>query len=152
VTDPEELKAKRRKADARFIEKFRANAGKTEVPFEALLLHHTGRKSGLTHVTPVAYHVASGNRYVLFAANWGSATDPDWCRNLRVNPETVAELGIETINVKAREAEGPEREELLRMIMADPVLGAHRAQFEGTASRPIPILVLTPHTEVAGAS
>jgi deazaflavin-dependent oxidoreductase (nitroreductase family) len=152
VSDPEELKAKRRRQDARFIEKYRANGGKTGVEFDALLLHHAGRKTGAPHVTPAAYHLVSGNRYVLFAANWGSPTDPDWCCNLRVHPETTIEVGTETLQVKAREAEGDEREELRQMILADPVLGSHRAEFDGTSGRPIPIVVLTPLTEGAEPS
>jgi deazaflavin-dependent oxidoreductase (nitroreductase family) len=151
VMDSEELLAKRKRSNARYIEKFRANNGKTGVEYETLLLHHTGRKSGVTHVTPAAYHLVSGNRYVLYAANWGSLTDPDWCQNLRANPETTVELGFETINVTAREAEGPEREELRQMILADPVLGEHRAEFDRSAGRPIPIVVLTPRNKVADA-
>lgn len=61
----------------RIIEEFRANGGRVAGPFAGtpmLLLHHAGAKSGVAHVTPLAYTPDGDGRYVIVASNGGSAT------------------------------------------------------------------------------
>ena len=98
----------------KIIEEFRANQGKVGGMFEGmpiLLLHHTGAKSGKVRVNPLAYQ-ANGNRLVVFASKGGAPTNPDWFHNLRANPRATVEVGTETRDVRARVAEGEEREKI----------------------------------------
>ena len=76
-----------------------------------LLLHHTGARSGLSRVNPVAY-LPDDRRYFVWAANGGAPNNPDWYHNLKAYPNTSIEVGSETIDVVAKEATGAERERL----------------------------------------
>jgi deazaflavin-dependent oxidoreductase (nitroreductase family) len=90
--------------NAKIIAEFRASRGRVggtwaETPL--LLLHHTGAKSGVSRVNPVAY-LPDGSRYLVWAANGGAPNHPDWYRNLMARPNTRIEVGSETIDVVAR--------------------------------------------------
>ena len=127
----------------KIIEEFRANHGVVGGPFEGttlLLLHHTGAKSGTERVNPLAYQpVDSG--YAIFASKGGAPTNPDWYYNLLAHPDTVAEVGTETIPVKARVLEGEERNQ----IWSEQKRRAPGfAEYEKTAGREIPVVLLEP--------
>ncbi|HWB70093.1 MAG TPA: nitroreductase family deazaflavin-dependent oxidoreductase [Solirubrobacterales bacterium] len=78
-----------------------------------LLLTTTGRKSGQKRTAPVLY-LADGERMVVINTNAGSAKIPAWSLNLEANPEAEVQVGKRQIQVRARVAEGEEREELWR--------------------------------------
>jgi deazaflavin-dependent oxidoreductase (nitroreductase family) len=128
--------------DAKLIDEFRAKGGRVGGVWEGtpLLLHHTGAKSGASRVNPVAY-LADTPRYLIFAANGGATSNPDWYHNLKAHPNTRIEVGSETIDVVAEEATGEERERLFAR-------GADRfpdlAKYARKADRVIPVIVLTP--------
>jgi deazaflavin-dependent oxidoreductase (nitroreductase family) len=91
--------------NAGIIEEFRANEGKVGGYFDGatvLLLHTTGRRSGKDHVTPLVY-LPDGDRWVVVGSKGGAPADPDWVRNLEVNPEATIEVGTETVPVRATE-------------------------------------------------
>jgi deazaflavin-dependent oxidoreductase (nitroreductase family) len=103
-----------------------------------LLLHHTGAKSGTAHITPLAY-VADGENWVIFAANSGRPTHPDWYHNLRKNPAAAVELASVTYKVTARTVHGTEREDFCDRFRATNPYFAH---FEKATRREIPVMVL----------
>ncbi len=127
--------------NAKIIEEFRANGGAVGGQFEGapmVLLHSTGAKSGQERVNPVVY-AADGDRFVVFASKAGADTNPDWYHNLVANPETVVEVGTETIPVVARVAEGDERDRLWsRQKESMPGF----ADYEQKTTRRIPVVVL----------
>ncbi len=123
------------------IEEFRANHGKVGGPFAGvpiLLLHHTGARTGTVRVNPLAYQ-ADGGRFVVFGSKGGAPTNPDWYHNLRANPEATVEVGTETIPVRARVAEGEERE---RIWNRQKQLMPGFAAYEQRTRRQIPVLIL----------
>jgi deazaflavin-dependent oxidoreductase (nitroreductase family) len=123
------------------IEEFRANAGKVGGPFDGapmLLLHHVGARTGTERVNPLVY-LPDGDDLVIFASKGGANTNPDWFHNLRANPETTIEVGTDTVRVKAREAEGEERDRLWETIKA---ARPGFADYEQKTSRRIPVVVL----------
>lgn len=125
------------------IEEFRANEGRVGGRFEGrtlLLLHHTGAKSGTVRVNPLAYR-RDGDNYVIFASKGGAPTNPDWYYNLIANPDAEIEVGTEVIKVRARVAEGDERERLWT-LQKEEVPGF--AEYERKTSRQIPVVVLEP--------
>ncbi len=129
--------------NAQIIEEFRANEGRVGGPFEGsplLLLHHTGARSGKSYVNPLAYQ-ADGGRYVIFASKAGAPENPGWYHNLKANPETTIEVGTETLPVLAGEASGAERDRLYA-TQAERI--PQFAEYEKTAGRTIPVVVLTP--------
>jgi deazaflavin-dependent oxidoreductase (nitroreductase family) len=127
--------------NAKIIEEFRANAGKVGGPFEGapmLLLHSTGARSGAERVNPVVYQSDEG-RWVVFASKGGADTNPDWFHNLQANPEATIEVGTDTAAVRARVAEGGERE---RLWTRQKELMPGFADYERKTSRQIPVVVL----------
>jgi deazaflavin-dependent oxidoreductase (nitroreductase family) len=125
------------------IEEFRTNDGVVGGMFEGatlLLLHHTGAKSGTERVNPLVY-MRDGDTYVIFASKAGAPTSPDWYHNLRANPDTTIEVGIQTIAVKASVAEGDERE---RLWSAQKEIATQFAEYESKTDRVIPVVVLEP--------
>ncbi len=129
--------------NARIIEEFRANGGKLGGMFEGadvLLLHHTGSKTGIERVNPLGYQRV-GTAYAVFGSNSGKTSHPAWLHNLRVHPRTTAEIGTETIEVVARVAVGDERTGIWERQKANI---PQFAEYEGTANRDIPVVILEP--------
>lgn len=130
--------------NAQIIEEFRANAGKVGGQFEGaplLLLHHTGARSGTERVAPLAYQRV-GDAYAVFGSKGGAPAHPHWYLNLVANPDTVVEVGAETVPVRARVAEGEERE---RIWAKQKELMPGFADYEASAgTRVIPVVVLEP--------
>jgi deazaflavin-dependent oxidoreductase (nitroreductase family) len=86
-----------------------------------LLLTTTGRRSGQQRTAPVVY-LADGENVVVINTNAGNAKVPAWSLNLKAKPEGEVELGRKRYRVRARVAEGDERERLWR---------AHNEQYAG---------------------
>lgn len=127
------------------IAEFRANDGKVGGPFEGapmVVLTTIGARSGAERVNPLMY-LPNGDDVVIFASKGGAPTNPDWYHNLLANPEAQVELGTdggtEVVKVRARVAEGAERDELWsRQKAAYPQF----AEYEAGTSRVIPVVVL----------
>jgi len=129
--------------NARIIEEFRANDGRVGGMFQGtplLLLHHTGARSGLSRINPLAYN-RDGDHYVVFASKAGAPTNPDWYHNLKAHPDVRIEVGNDTIDVVASEATGEERE---RLFSAQAERSPQFAEYQAKSSRVIPVIVLTP--------
>jgi deazaflavin-dependent oxidoreductase (nitroreductase family) len=127
--------------NTKIIEEFRANGGKVGGPFEGaplLLLHTTGAKTGQVRVNPMMYRPVDGG-YAVFASKAGAPTNPDWYHNLVANPDVQAEIGTQTLTLRARVAGDAERE---------PIWTAHKAQYPGfqeyeeQTTRQIPVVIL----------
>lgn len=105
-----------------------------------LLLTTTGRKSGQKRTAPVVY-LQDGENVVVINTNAGNAKVPAWSLNLKANPEGEVERGRKRYPVRARIAEGEERERLWR---------AHNEQYAGfddyqeKLSREASVIVLEP--------
>jgi deazaflavin-dependent oxidoreductase (nitroreductase family) len=129
--------------NAKIIAEFRANEGHVGGMWEEtplLLLHHTGAKSGVSHVNPVAY-LPDDSRYMIWAANGGAPNNPDWYHNLKAHPNTSIEIGSETIDVVAEEASGAERE---RLFATAAERYPQLSELAEKTPRVIPMFVLTP--------
>jgi deazaflavin-dependent oxidoreductase (nitroreductase family) len=124
------------------IEEFRANGGKVGPPFEGapmILVHHAGAKTGTERIAPLVYQ-QHGDAWAVFASMGGSPTNPQWFGNLMANPDTTIEVGTETIPVRARAAEGDEREQLFaKQKELIPVFADYEVK---AAPRVIPVVIL----------
>jgi len=126
------------------IREFRAKDGKAVGDFgdTLALLTTTGARSGAKRTTPVMYH-RDGERYVVVASKAGAPDHPGWYHNLKSNPvarvEVGAEAGTETVEVRAHEAEGEERERIWadRVAMAPGFL-----EYQRKTARRIPVMIL----------
>jgi deazaflavin-dependent oxidoreductase (nitroreductase family) len=128
--------------NARTIAEFRANHGRVGGYFEGapvLLLHSVGARSGEPRVNPVMY-LGDGDRYVVFATKGGSDTNPAWYHNLVANPDVQIEVGDDTLDVHAVQAQGAERDELYaRHAARYPAF----AEYERKTARRIPVMILS---------
>ena len=105
-----------------------------------LLLDHVGAKSGTKRTSPLLYGRDSG-AYVIVASKGGNPKNPAWYHNLRANPETTIQVGSERIQVRARVAEGEERDRLFEMMTRGY---SGYADYQKRTDRKIPIVVLDP--------
>jgi len=128
--------------NTKVIEEFRANGGKVQSFGNAplLILHTTGAKSGEERESPVLYR-EQGDDLVIFASFAGAPVNPAWFHNLVANPEATIELGTETRTVRARIAEGEERDLLWEWNKQDY---ATFADYEAKTDRVIPVVILEP--------
>jgi deazaflavin-dependent oxidoreductase (nitroreductase family) len=126
------------------IQEFHAKAGKGVGPFgdQLMLLTTVGARSGEERITPVMFH-RDGDRYVVIASKGGAPDHPGWYHNLKANPvasvEVGAETGTEKFEVRAREAEGEERDRIYaERVAIAPGFG----EYERNTSRRIPVMIL----------
>ena len=127
--------------NAKVIEEFRANGGNVaSFGSRLLLLHTTGARTGREHVTPVMYRKVDRG-YAVFASYAGQPVNPAWYQNLVANPEVQAEIGAQTLRLRARVAGDAERA---------PIWAAQKAEFPGfqdyetKTTRQIPVVILEP--------
>lgn len=104
---------------------------------EILLLTTTGRSSGEERTTPLI-HRADGGHWVVVASKGGAPDHPGWYKNLQASPEATIQVRTETIPVRARDAEGPERERLWSLMTE--VWPAYD-EYQGRTDRRIPVVV-----------
>lgn len=111
-----------------------------------LILTTVGRKSGKVRETPIMY-MQYGTSFVVAASNAGRDAQPGWYVNLRANPLATIDVPGSTLKVNARVAEGPERTQLWTELVTR---AAFFDDYQKSASREIPIVVLAPITEHFG--
>jgi len=105
-----------------------------------LLLTTTGRKSGQPRETAL-YTFPDQNNFVVVASNVGEDVHPGWYLNLRENSNASILIGGRQRAVRARQAEGGERERLWEMVTAQD---ANYAEYQTWTARKIPVIVLEP--------
>jgi deazaflavin-dependent oxidoreductase (nitroreductase family) len=133
--------AEQNDANLYVIEEFRANEGKVGgflAGAPVLLLTTTGAKSGKRYTTPLMY-LPEGDNLVVFAANAGAPTNPDWYYNLKENPKAIVEVGTETFDVTANILTGEERD---RLYAKQATIFPNFAQFAEITTRNIPVIAL----------
>jgi len=111
----------------------------------AVELHVTGRKSGLPRKTMLTAPIIDDSRIVLVASKGGDDRDPEWFRNLVVNPDvylTIVKTGV-TRKWRARVASAEEKAELWPTIVA-----AYKgyAGYQKRTERDIPVVICEPQT------
>ena len=125
------------------IEEFRKNHGKVGGNFEGsplLLLHHVGARTGTPRVNPMMY-LKVGDRYYVFASKGGADTNPSWYYNLMAHPDVEVEVGETTIEVRAEEVKGAERDRIYaRQSSLYPMFG----EYQRKTKRTIPVVALAP--------
>jgi deazaflavin-dependent oxidoreductase (nitroreductase family) len=103
-----------------------------------LLLTTTGRKTRQPRTTALMY-LPRDKDFIVIASYLGEPRHPSWWLNLEADPEAEIQVESESIPVRAREAEGEEREELWRAaVEKTPDYDEYQARTE----RRIPVVVL----------
>ncbi|WP_250007589.1 nitroreductase family deazaflavin-dependent oxidoreductase [Actinoplanes sp. M2I2] len=126
--------------NAKVIDEFRAKGGKGVGQFgdALLLLHHTGARTGVERVSPLA-RLEDGDRLVIVASRAGAPQNPNWFHNLKAHPDTTIEVGTETRAVRAVEITGDDYEQTwARVTAAMP----NFAEYQTRTTRRIPLVAL----------
>ena len=105
-----------------------------------LLLSVTGRKSGLTRSTPLVYF-EDGGRYVVVGSDGAARRDPQWWKNLKVDPQARVRVGRRVFNATATLAQGEER---ARLWEVGTGVNPMWAKYQTRTTRELPVVILTP--------
>lgn len=103
-----------------------------------LILTTKGKKTGLLRPKALMY-LPYGDDFVVIASNLGQAQHPAWWINLLAEPKAMIQVRGEYQAVRAREADGEERERLWNAIAEK---NPDYDQYRTWASRRIPVVVL----------
>jgi deazaflavin-dependent oxidoreductase (nitroreductase family) len=106
-----------------------------------LFLHHFGAKSGTERISPLLYVEDDGNMAII-ASKGGHVKHPAWFHNLKAHPDARVEMRGEVRNVRARIADGEERERIWRKAVK--VWPDYEAYQRRAPHRKIPVVVLEP--------
>lgn len=104
------------------------------------LLEHVGRRSGKHRTSPLLC-LPDGDNLIVVASKGGIDKHPAWYLNLTDSPETDVWWQGRKRHVRARVAEGKERERLWK-LMADGYPGYE--DYQARTERQIPVVVLEP--------
>lgn len=104
-----------------------------------LLLHTTGRTSGVARTTTLAYHEDTDGSLLIVGGAGGQARIPDWVANLRANPRASVTLDKQRCAVLANELGGQDRSDVWqRLSVPWPRIDT----YERRAGRPVPVFRL----------
>ena len=112
-----------------------------------LLLTAIGRVSGRKR-TVVLPHFQVGDSLCIVGSLGGAPRDPHWARNLRADPRSWIRMNRQLRPVRARLAQGPERETLWATITDFAPIYLEYAE-RAQAHRQIPVFVLTETQEAS---
>ncbi|HET9114830.1 MAG TPA: nitroreductase family deazaflavin-dependent oxidoreductase [Gaiellaceae bacterium] len=103
-----------------------------------LLLTTKGRKTGLDRTVPLIYDL-DGENPVIVASKGGAPDHPGWFKNLAKTPQAEVQILDRHIPVRARQAEGEERERLWAQMNR---MWPHYEEYQEKTERRIPVVVL----------
>lgn len=106
-----------------------------------LLLRTVGRRSGQPR-TNALLHIPTGTGWAVFASTGGGPKHPGWFHNLLADPDVEVQIGRRRIPVRARVAEGQERERL--WARGNEVNDGSYDTYQSRTDRVIPVVVLEP--------
>jgi deazaflavin-dependent oxidoreductase (nitroreductase family) len=113
----------------------------TGVGQPVVLLHVRGARSGIERTTPLLA-TKRGEQILLVASKAGAPRHPAWFHNVRANPDVELTVDGERRPMRARVAEGAEREALWAVV-CDNYSGYATYQ-RRSAGRVIPVVALEP--------
>jgi deazaflavin-dependent oxidoreductase (nitroreductase family) len=112
-----------------------------------LILFTTGRKSGAQRSHALIYR-KFGDDYLVVASKGGAPKPPAWFVNLQANPEVEVQVKGDRFRAHARVATAEEKPAMwAEMVDAWPDYDAYQKKTD----REIPVVVLTPASDSAGA-
>jgi deazaflavin-dependent oxidoreductase (nitroreductase family) len=104
-----------------------------------LVLRTVGAKTGAERTNALLY-VPTGDAFTVIASTGGGPKHPGWYHNLLAQPDVEVQVGRERIPVRARTAEGEERDRL--WAEANRVNKGGYDGYQAKTSRRIPVVVL----------
>jgi deazaflavin-dependent oxidoreductase (nitroreductase family) len=108
---------------------------------QVLMVTSPGRRTGIPRSTMVRFLEHDGG-YLVWGSGSGSATEPDWFRNLRKAERARIEIGTRVVDVRPEVLGGAERDRVWHDVVLAQVPAV--ARYERKAGRTIPVAVLRP--------
>ena len=108
-----------------------------------LLLSVSGRKSGKIRTTPLVYF-RDADRYVVVGSDGAARRDPQWWKNLQVDPRASVRVGRKRFAVVATLAVAEERERLWEIGKG---VNAAWARYQAVTKRSLPVVLLSPPSD-----
>lgn len=112
------------------------------VGMEVVMITTVGARSGKRRQTMLTVPLRDRGRLVLVASNGGNPHEPDWCANLRANPEVEVSAGGRSTTMVATIASSDERARLWPGVVS---AYSGYAAYQERSPREIPLVLLTPH-------
>ncbi len=104
-----------------------------------------GAKSGQPRTMPLVA-IPDDDNVILIASNWGGAKNPAWYYNMCANPEVTLTYKEKSATYVARELSGEDRARAWEKAVA--IYAGYTSYEARTGDRRIPVLVLTPRTQM----
>lgn len=108
--------------------------------YPTLLLSTRGRKSGVMRTTPLVYFEDRG-AFVVVGSDGGARRDPQWWKNLQVDPIARLRVGRRVTKARAHLATGEER---ARLWAIGKGKNPNWARYQESCPRELPVVVFTP--------
>jgi len=126
---------------------FSRNMGRSYLPPMGLVT--VGHRSGRLHTIAIAYSRRDDGVVSVVGSAGGSDREPDWVRNLRVNPTAWLFINREEIPVLATILEGEAKREWWDVITTRaPIF----ADYQAGTERDIPVVVFRPYDVLVEAA
>jgi deazaflavin-dependent oxidoreductase (nitroreductase family) len=125
------------------VDAYESSGGTTGVTLQGVptvVVTMRGRRTGKVRKAPVM-RVEHGGTYAAVASKGGAPTHPGWYLNLLADPDVTLQDGPDVHELRAREADGDEREAWWDRAVA--VWPAY-ADYQKRTDRRIPVVLLEP--------
>ena len=108
-----------------------------------LMLHSTGRRSGVTRTNSLVY-AKDGSDWLVVASNGGADAAPAWLHNVRAEPSVEVQIGRDRQRATARIVEpgDPDYDRLWKLVNENNK--DRYSAYQEKTDRPIPVVALTP--------
>jgi deazaflavin-dependent oxidoreductase (nitroreductase family) len=108
----------------------------------ALLLHTTGRRTGLRRTAALVYG-RDGGALVVAASNYGGDHDPAWLENIRADPRVDVRVARRRLVGEARIVERGDADYERLFAVMNRVNRNRYDGYQAGTSRPIPVVAIT---------
>jgi F420H(2)-dependent quinone reductase len=108
-----------------------------------LLLHSTGRRSGVERVNALTY-VQDGDRWVVVASKGGSDAAPAWLYNVRAKPEVEVQIARRHMPATAHVIKDDDPDYARLWAAANKLNRGQYDAYQAKTERRIPLVILTP--------
>ena len=105
-----------------------------------LVLHTTGRTSGLPRKNPLIYG-RDGDDFLLVASKGGAPAHPGWYENLLAHPDVEIQVWSDVLPVRARTATPEEKRRLWPIMVRE---WPDYERYQAGTTRDIPLVILSP--------
>jgi deazaflavin-dependent oxidoreductase (nitroreductase family) len=106
-----------------------------------LVLHSTGRRTGVVRSTTLACHRLNDGSFIVVGGAGGQARVPDWVANLRADPVAAITVNRIRVDVQAAELAGAARDGMWREVRD---VWPQIEVYQRRAGRDVPVFRLTP--------